>query len=77
MIRVKVENEENTKNNETVGWISSNRCGRALALEQWLASRVPNTAESTPTDFDIFWQAWGLDQENFVDREILDSKIDL
>ncbi|MEZ4672967.1 MAG: S41 family peptidase [Caldilineaceae bacterium] len=31
-------------------------------------------AESTPTDFDIFWQAWGLIQENFVDREILDSK---
>lgn len=31
-------------------------------------------AAATPTDFEVFWQAWGVVQANFVDREVLDSK---
>lgn len=27
-----------------------------------------------PTDFDVFWQAWETIQDNFIDRDILDSK---
>jgi len=28
-----------------------------------------------PTNFDIFWQAWNTIEENFIDREMLSSKI--
>jgi carboxyl-terminal processing protease len=31
-------------------------------------------AEETPTGFDVFWQAWGVIQDHFVDRDILSSK---
>jgi carboxyl-terminal processing protease len=31
-------------------------------------------ADATPTEFDIFWQAWGIIQDNFVDRDVLESK---
>ena len=28
-----------------------------------------------PTEFDVFWQAWNLVQQNFVDREAIDPTI--
>ncbi len=28
----------------------------------------------TPADFDVFWQAWTIVQEHFIDRDVLDSK---
>lgn len=28
----------------------------------------------SPSEFDVFWQAWDTIQDNFIDREILDSK---
>ncbi|HRW11134.1 MAG TPA: S41 family peptidase [Caldilineaceae bacterium] len=31
-------------------------------------------AEDAPSGFEIFWQAWGIIQDHFVDRAILDSK---
>lgn len=30
-------------------------------------------ADATPAGFEAFWQAWGIIQDNFVDRDILDS----
>lgn len=36
-----------------------------------LAGSTP-APEDRPEEFEVFWQAWGLVQENFVDREALD-----
>jgi len=32
-----------------------------------------DTAEGQPTDFHTFWQAWGIVQEHFVDRQALNT----
>ncbi len=32
-----------------------------------------HAADATPAGFETFWQAWGIIQDHFVDRDILDS----
>lgn len=34
------------------------------------AQALPNA----PKDFDVFWQAWGIVQAHFIDRDVLDTK---
>ncbi len=38
------------------------------------ANALAQNETDTPEDFAVFWQAWSIVQEHFIDRDVLDSK---
>ncbi|MEZ4731053.1 MAG: S41 family peptidase [Caldilineaceae bacterium] len=39
-----------------------------------VTTAMAQSATDSPANFDVFWQAWTIVQEHFIDRDVLDSK---
>ena len=46
--------------------------GTPMALAQGGLTTPAGTPDEVPDEFDVFWQAWQIVNERFVDQEALD-----
>ena len=56
-----------------VGFLSGSASRQANAQGNWFRPSARDDGGEIPDEFDIFWQAWSIVHEKFVDQDVLDE----